>query len=67
MGDPSSKKEGKFDSDLGYKKPKNSGGKHNDANTFTLSDINNNEPVWSSHLDEDYGEVYFYNRITKKS
>ncbi len=52
---------------MGYKKTKKLGGGHNDANTFTLEDIKNDEPVWSSHYDEDYGEVYFYNRSTKKS
>jgi hypothetical protein len=25
------------------------------------------EPVWSAHIDEDSGEVYYFNRITKKS
>ena len=24
-------------------------------------------PVWSSHFDEDTGEVYFYNRLTDES
>jgi hypothetical protein len=31
-----------------------------------LSDIKD-EPVWTSHLDEDSGYVYYYNRITKDS
>ena len=29
-----------------------------------LTDIKS-EPVWSSHLDDDTGKVYFFNRVNK--
>jgi hypothetical protein len=39
---------------MGYKKPRTT--KHDDGygETFTLDDIHD-EPVWSSHYDEDLG------------
>jgi hypothetical protein len=44
------------------------GNKHESGfgSTFSVEDIKN-EPIWSSHYDEDVGAVYFYNRLTKKS
>eukprot|EP00347_Sterkiella_histriomuscorum_P014253 403361588 len=55
-----------FDVNMGYQKPKQT--KHDDegGSSFSIEDIKN-EPKWSSHYDEDSGEVYYYNRITKKS
>lgn len=37
--------------------------------TFTLDDMRreDDEPIWSSHLDEDSGEVYYYNRLSRAS
>lgn len=25
------------------------------------------DPIWSTHYDEESGEIYYYNRLTKKS
>lgn len=58
------------DPDMGYKKPKGSGVQVGGGpGTFTLSDMRNEDkdPVWSAHYDEDKGEIFYYNRITKNS
>ena len=45
---------------LGYSKPSD------DDNNFSVDQIKN-DPVWSSHIDQTSGKVYYYNRITNKS
>jgi hypothetical protein len=52
-----------YDPDSGYKKPRGT-----DGDSFSMADIRNDDPVWSSHYSEEFGgEVYFYNRLTKES
>ena len=57
-----------FDKDLGYKQPRKQAFYDSDpqGQTFSAEDLKK-EPVWSSHYDEDYDKLYYYNRLTKKS
>lgn len=52
--------------DLGYMKPRNTA---TGLGNYSLQDMKNeeNDPIWSSHYDEDAQEVYYYNRKTKVS
>lgn len=51
---------------MGYHKPRESKFEEGSGSSFSIEDIKN-EPIWSSHYDEDSGEIYYFNRLTKKS
>jgi hypothetical protein len=53
---------------MGYMKPRGVGNKSS-SGTFTLDDLKAEDsgPLWSQHLDEDSGEIYYYNRVSKLS